>query len=103
MINEEYLYKVIRAPHVSEKATRVSSNSGQYVFRVLPQATKKEIKQAVETLFDVKVHSVQVVNIKSKETRNLRTNKKGRRSGYKKAYVGLAEGGHIDFLSEGNP
>lgn len=100
-MNEEYLYKVIRAPHVSEKATRASADSGQYVFRVLSRATKKDVKQAVETIFNVKVRSVQIVNLKGKKTRNLRTNKKGKRSGYKKAYVGLAEGGHIDFLSEG--
>ena len=100
-MNEEYLYKLIRAPHRTEKATRISAKSGQYVFRVLPRANKKEVKQAVETLFNVQVESVRMLNLKGKETRNLRTNQKGRRSGYKKAYVSLKEGGHIDFLSEG--
>lgn len=99
-MNEEYLYTVIQAPHMSEKGTRVSSKYGQYAFRVLPHATKKEIKRVIEMIFNVKVLAVRIVNIKGKEKFNRRTNKKGRRAGIKKAYVSIAEGGHIDLFGE---
>ncbi len=94
MINER-IYKVLLAPHVSEKATIVADKNSQYVFRVAPDATKPEIKAAVEALFEVKVQSVQTVNIKGKTKRTARGF--GKRNDVRKAYVRLAEGQDIDF------
>ncbi len=94
MINER-IYKVLLAPHVSEKATRVADKNSQYVFRVAPDATKPEIKAAVEALFEVKVQSVQTVNIKGKTKRTARGI--GKRNDIRKAYVRLADGQDIDF------
>lgn len=91
----ERLYKVLLAPQVSEKATWVAEKHGQYVFRVTPDATKPEIKAAVEALFEVKVQSVQVVNIKGKTKRTVRG--MGKRNDVRKAYVRLAPGQDIDF------
>ena len=99
-MNEEYLYKLLQAPHMSEKGTRVSSKHGQYTFMVLPQATKKDIKKAVEVIFDVKVNGVRIVNIKKRKKQGIRGNRKGGYKKVKKAYVSLAEGGHIDFFGE---
>ncbi|MDO6683630.1 MULTISPECIES: 50S ribosomal protein L23 [unclassified Oceanobacter] len=91
----ERLYKVLIAPQISEKATWVAEKHGQYVFRVAPDATKPEIKQAVEALFEVKVQSVQVVNIKGKTKRTARG--MGKRNDVRKAYVRLVAGQDIDF------
>ncbi|MDP2547675.1 50S ribosomal protein L23 [Oceanobacter sp. 4_MG-2023] len=91
----ERLYKVLIAPQISEKATWVAEKHGQYVFRVAPDATKPEIKQAVEALFEVKVQSVQVVNIKGKTKRTARG--MGKRNDVRKAYVRLIAGQDIDF------
>tara|TARA_R110000868_G_scaffold4278_1_gene27011 strand:+ start:1834 stop:2130 length:297 start_codon:yes stop_codon:yes gene_type:complete len=91
----ERLYKVLIAPQISEKATWVAEKHGQYVFRVAPDATKPEIKQAVEALFEVKVQSVQVVNIKGKTKRTARG--VGKRNDVRKAYVRLIAGQDIDF------
>ena len=94
MMNER-IYKVLLAPHVSEKATIVADKNSQYVFRVAPDATKPEIKAAVEALFEVKVQSVQTVNIKGKTKRTARG--VGKRNDVRKAYVRLADGQDIDF------
>jgi large subunit ribosomal protein L23 len=91
----ERIYKVIVAPQISEKATWVAEKYGQYVFRVAPDATKPEIKEAVEALFEVKVESVRVVNIKGKTKRTARGT--GKRNDVRKAYVSLAPGQDIDF------
>jgi len=91
----ERLYKVLVAPQISEKATWVAEKHGQYVFRVAPDATKSEIKAAVEALFEVKVKSVQTVNIKGKTKRTARG--MGKRNDVRKAYVRLVEGQDIDF------
>ncbi len=91
----ERLYKVLVAPQISEKATWVAEKHGQYVFRVAPDATKPEIKAAVEALFEVKVKSVQTVNIKGKTKRTARG--MGKRNDVRKAYVRLVEGQDIDF------
>ncbi|MGB1092524.1 MAG: 50S ribosomal protein L23 [Oceanobacter sp.] len=91
----ERLYKVLLAPQISEKATWVAEKHGQYVFRVATDATKPEIKAAVEALFEVKVQSVQVVNIKGKTKRTARG--MGKRNDVRKAYVRLADGQDIDF------
>ncbi|NQZ53575.1 MAG: 50S ribosomal protein L23 [Piscirickettsiaceae bacterium] len=95
-MNQERLTKIILGPVVAEKATRVAENNNQVVLKVLPGANKTEIKQAVETLFDVKVESVTTANVKGKTKRTGRTI--GKRSDWKKAYVTLAEGADINFL-----
>ena len=94
-MNQERIYKVLLGPHISEKATVVADRDGQFVFRVSPDATKPEIKTAVEQLFEVKVRSVQVLNIKGKTKRTARG--VGKRNDVRKAYVSLAAGQDIDF------
>ncbi|MBP6513751.1 MAG: 50S ribosomal protein L23 [Steroidobacteraceae bacterium] len=93
--SRERLINILVAPHVSEKAARVAADHNQYVFRVRTDATKADIKAAVEFMFDVKVRAVQVVNQQGKEKRFGRF--EGRRSDWKKAYVRLVEGQAIDF------
>jgi large subunit ribosomal protein L23 len=95
-MNQERLMKVLLAPHVSEKSTMATELSNQVVFKVVPDATKAEVKQAVELLFDVKVNAVQVLNVKGKTKRTGKV--EGRRKNWRKAYVSLAEGNEIDFL-----
>ncbi|MEL7537172.1 MAG: 50S ribosomal protein L23 [Pseudomonadota bacterium] len=94
--HEARLYDVLVSPHVSEKATLLAEKSNQVVFKVRGDATKPEIKQAVEKLFDVSVESVRTVNHNGKNKRYGQT--AGRRADWKKAYVRLAEGHDIDFL-----
>lgn len=95
-MNQERLMKVLLAPHVSEKSTTVADAANQVVFKVAKDATKPEIKAAVELLFDVKVKKVTVANMKGKRKRFGAIY--GRRSDWKKAYVGLEAGHEIDFL-----
>jgi len=98
-MNQERLTKVIIAPVISEKATMVGETRKQIVFEVLPDATKAEIKAAVELLFKeqkVEVGAVNVVNVKGKEKRHGRFI--GRRKGIKKAYVSLKGEGDINFV-----
>jgi large subunit ribosomal protein L23 len=97
-MNSERLTKVILGPVVAEKASRVAENNNQVVLKVLPNANKTEIKQAVEALFDVKVASVTTTNVKGKVKRTGRVF--GKRSDWKKAYVTLAEGADLNFLGE---
>ena len=95
--NSEQLMNVVLAPVVSEKSTRVADKNRQYVFRVADDATKPEIKAAVELLFKTKVDSVTVARVKGKEKRFGRS--MGRRNNWKKAYVRLAEGQEINFAA----
>lgn len=95
-MNQERLMRVILAPHISEKSTQVADANGQYVFKVLNNATKPEIKKAVELMFDVKVAGVQTTNMPSKSKRFGQT--QGVRTGWKKAYVKLQPGQDIDFM-----
>jgi large subunit ribosomal protein L23 len=95
MSSKERLMQVLLAPHVSEKAARIAESGDSVVFRVRPDATKPEIKAAVELMFEVKVRAVQVVNAVGKAKRF--GGRPGRRSDYKKAYVRLAEGQTLDF------
>jgi large subunit ribosomal protein L23 len=92
---QERLMQVLLAPTVSEKSTYVGDKNNQVVFRVADDATKPEIKAAVELLFKVKVKSVQVANVKGKEKKTGRI--MGRRRNWKKAYVSLAQGQEINF------
>ena len=98
-MNAERLMKVIRAPIISEKATMVGEKNRQIVFEVLADATKAEIKAAVELLFKeqkVEVAAVNVVNLKGKQKRHGRF--EGRRRNVKKAYVSLKGEGDINFV-----
>ena len=98
-MNNERLSRILIAPVVSEKSTRVGDQSRQMVFRVLPDARKPEIRKAVEKMFDVTVAGVRVLNVKGKVKRFGRT--VGRRSDWKKAYVSLEQGHEIDLASIG--
>lgn len=97
-MNDAKLYNVIRAPLVSEKTARLQEVSNQYVFEVATTATKADIKIAVEKLFDVKVESVNVLNVKGKA--KAFKNRIGRRANWRKAYVKLAEGQSIDVMAK---
>jgi large subunit ribosomal protein L23 len=93
------VYEVLHRPIVTEKSNFLSSKLGQYVFEVAVEANKAEIKEAVETLFDVSVVKVNVINSPAKRTRRLRNRRLlVRRSGYKKAVVTLASGQRIDLF-----
>jgi large subunit ribosomal protein L23 len=93
--SKDRLAGVVIAPHVSEKAARVATDGNQYVFRVRRDASKPEIRAAVEFLFEVKVDTVNVVNQPGKAKRFGRS--LGRRSDWKKAYVRLQEGQQIEL------
>jgi large subunit ribosomal protein L23 len=95
-MNQERLMKVLLSPVVSEKSSRLADANRQFVFKVLPGASKPEIRKAVELMFDVKVTGVQVSNVRGKAKRFGQA--LGRRAGWKKAYVTLAEGHDIDFM-----
>lgn len=94
-MNENRLLQVIYSPHVSEKAAMAADSSNQYVFKVAGDATKLEIKRAVEQLFGVSVANVRVLNNKGKTKRF--GARLGRRTDLRKAYVRLKEGEEIDF------
>ncbi|ATF09834.1 50S ribosomal protein L23 [Candidatus Enterovibrio altilux] len=96
MITEERILKVIRAPHISEKATMATENAHTVVFKVAMTATKKEIKAAVEKLFDVEVKFVNTLITKGK-TKGQGA-RQSRRLDVKKAYVILKEGQNINFV-----
>lgn len=97
-MNQERLYTVLLGPIVSEKSTMVADKNEQIVFRVRQDATKPEVKAAVEMLFKVKVEAVQILNQKGKQKRFGRFN--GRRGNVRKAYVSLVEGQEINFAQE---
>ena len=94
-MNDERLYQIIRAPHMSEKAAYGADGRNQHVFSVAPDATKPEIRKAVERIFDVKVQRVQVLNVKGKNKRFGTI--QGRRNGWRKAIVRLKPGHDIDY------
>ena len=90
-MNEARLFQIIRAPHVSEKGTRVAEKHRQIVFKVALDASKDEIRAAVEHAFSVKVQAVRTLRVKGKPKRQ------GHRKDWKKSYVTLAPGHDIDF------
>ena len=98
-MNPDRLYGVLREPHISEKVSVIGERSNQYACKVAPDATKREIKQAVETIFEVTVENVRTVNVKGKIKRTFRG--LSRSKNWKKAYVRVTEGQEIDF-TEGN-
>lgn len=95
-MNHERLTQVLRRPLITEKSTRIRGEANQITFEVARDATKGEIKRAVEDRFQVEVIGVQTVNIKGKPKRFGRI--QGRRKDWKKAYVRLSEGEDIDFF-----
>ena len=94
-MNKERLMQILLSPVVSEKSTIAADANRQFVFKVVADASKPEIRRAVELMFDVKVDRVRVVNIKGKNKRFGAI--QGKRNGVRKAYVRLAEGNDIDF------
>ena len=92
---EEKIMTVLQGPHLSEKS-HISAEQNQVVFKVSTDATKRQIKEAVEQLFEVSVENVTVMNYRGKQKRQGGT--VGRRRNWKKAYVRLAEGCQIDFI-----
>jgi len=94
-MNSERLLKVILGPVISEKASLAADTNRQYVFRVVPDANKLEIGKAVESLFDVTVDRVQILNVKGKRKRL--GQRSGKRKDWRKAYVRLQAGQSIDF------
>ena len=98
-MNQQRLMQVLLAPQVSEKETYVADKNEQVVFRVASDATKPEVKAAVELLFKVSVESVQIANVKGKQKKFGRY--MGSRKNWKKAYVSLKAGQEINFVDGG--
>ncbi|GLS25829.1 50S ribosomal protein L23 [Marinibactrum halimedae] len=94
-MNQERIYKVLLGPVISEKAASASEAGNHVVFKVVADASKTEIKAAVEQLFEVKVEDVRTLNVKGKTKRT--RHGMGKRSDWKKAYVRLVEGQDIDL------
>jgi large subunit ribosomal protein L23 len=94
-MNQERVFKVLLGPHVSEKATVLADSKKQFVFKVATDATKLELKKAVESLFDVKVAAVNTLNVQGKTKRTARG--LGKRNDWKKAYIALQPGQDLDF------
>ena len=95
-MNQERLMSILLAPVVSEKSSRLAEANRQFVFKVMTDASKPEIRKAVELMFDVKVDSVQTSNMRGKVKAH--GGSIGRRSDWKKAYETLSEGHDIDFM-----
>ena len=94
---EERMYHVVYGPHITEKAVS-GSESNIHAFKVAVTASKREIKNAVEALFEVKVDDVRTVNVKGK-SKNF-GKRQGKRKDWKKAYVKLAEGSTLNVEAE---
>jgi large subunit ribosomal protein L23 len=99
-MNQERILTIILGPHISEKTSIMSEENNQVTFKVAKDATKPEIKEAVESLFDVQVKDVQILNVKGKTKRSAR-GKLRSRSDWKKAYIRLEQGQEIDFAELG--
>ncbi len=99
-MNQERMLTIILGPHISEKTSVISEMANQVTFRVAADATKPEIKKAIEFLFKVQVKNVQVLNVKGKTKRTAR-GKTRRRPDWKKAYISLEQGQEIDFADLG--
>ena len=95
-MNQEQIMKVLIAPIVSEKSTRLADENRQFVFKVVKDASKPDVRKAVELMFDVKVEAVQIANVRGKTKRFGQSI--GKRSDWKKAFVTLAEGHDINFM-----
>src|SRR5574344_688144 len=99
-MNQERVFKVLLGPHISEKATVLADGKNQFVFKVATDATKLEVKKAVEQLFEVKVSDVNTAKVNGKTKRTMRG--MGNRNDWKKAYITLVPGQEIDFESSAN-
>ncbi len=97
-MSDSGLYKIILGPHVSEKSTMMAEDSRQVVFKVSLDASKPQIRRAIEKLFSVEVENVQVMRQKGKKKNFGRVS--GKRKDWKKAYVKLKEGQDLDFLAD---
>lgn len=95
-MNQERLMKILLEPRITEKSTMLGNEYRQFVFKVATDATKPEIKKAVELMFQVEVDAVRVLNVAGK--RKMFRNSSGRRPAWKKAYVSLKPGFDIDFM-----
>jgi large subunit ribosomal protein L23 len=98
-MNQERIYQVVFGPHVTEKTVNLSEAANMQAFKVSVDATKLEIKKAIEQLFEVKVEEVRTVKVKGKK-KNF-GKRAGKRKDWKKAYVKLAEGQTLDIQAEG--
>ena len=94
-MNQERLLKVILSPHISEKATIIAENN-EYVFQVIDNATKPEVKDAIELLFNTKVKSVRIMNVRPKK--KMFRGMEGKRKGWKKAYITLQADQKLDIM-----
>lgn len=101
-MNSDRLHRILFEPHVTEKVTNIGESSNQFGFKVAVDATKPEIKKAVETLFGVTVRHVSTLNVKGKvKRRRTRSGRiTSRAKNWKKAYVRLKDGDDIDFTQE---
>ena len=97
-MSNERIYNILLGAHISEKSTIVADESNQFVFKVAKDASRPEIKRAVEQIYGVSVDSVSVANVKGKVKRTMRGLSK--RASWKKAYVRVAAGQEIDFTAE---
>jgi len=97
-MNDQRIMNILLSPHVTEKAAIIGESSNQYVFKVVTDATKPEVKKAVEKMFEVEVDVVRVVNVKGKTKRT--GARIGQRKNWKKAYVRVKAGQTIDFAGE---
>ncbi len=91
-------FNALRKPVITEKSYKATGDSNQYTFRIAPEATKVQVKAAIEAIFEVQVEKVQVINLPGKEKR--RGAHTGMRSGYRKAIVRLVEGQSLDVAEE---
>lgn len=96
-MNEERMYQILLGAHISEKATVIAEAANQFTFKVTKDATRPEIKAAVEKIYGVVVQGVTTLNVKGKVKRTARGVSK--KASWKKAYVRLTEGHEIDFAS----
>ena len=95
-MNEERIYIVLDEPHISEKVTNLGDSSNQYAFKVAKDATKAEVKEAVQQLFGVEVLNVTTLNVRGKVKRN--RHGAVRKQNWKKAYVRIAAGQELDIM-----
>ena len=99
-MNEQKIMSILLEPKVTEKSSMIGELNNQYVFKVSKDATKPEIKKAVELMFDgAEVESVQVTNVKGK--RKIFKRSPGQRANWKKAYIKLKPGFNLDFMGDG--
>lgn len=96
-MNQERLLKIIVSPHISEKASIATEKKNEYVLEVIASATKPEIKDAVELLFNAKVKAVRIINVRAKQ-KTFR-GFEGKRKAWKKAYVTLQSGQKLEMLN----